>query len=356
MFKNLETNQKARLLLALLLLVLIYFVVATQDGVFKTDSQIKQAMQPKDLLAKRSPILQPGNIKGYMFPSKLRYRNNQWMRTYYSNPSTHLMTQLYSELSEKIPGKPRFSSEKYMSSAKYRFENNKGGYEKEKSLFYLEQLYKLTGNEEYLAIFFEESEEFVQELKGLRTLRDSRVLRDDVPPYYLLRMLSYRVSVLKIDESFNNLYRSYLIFRGTRDLHQSSSVVKQCSFLWASVPLLKGDPDLLEQATPLINKVKDRFIETLKTNIFAFEGIQSVLSCLDAFTDLEKELEIDVDSLFNIAYQSYLIHAFNYPRKQGCPPSGGFFAEPPLDRNCREVEMELSHNVLLDIILYKLSR
>jgi hypothetical protein len=351
MNKMVTQNQKKRLLLAIFLLIGIGVLLSSQDEPRKSHIKLKKELSPKDILLKASPLLSPLYIKSQSLPALVIFRNEMWVRSYSLNSSNHLMTELYYQLSERIPGKPRFDKDDYVTTGLNK--SGSANYSKEKSLVYLEFLYLLTGDEEYLSLLMEASNDLVSELESSNSFMDHPALRNDEVSPYILRMLGFRTSKSEEDVLSVKLY-AYLEDVLKKNSGDNAGIQNQCEFLWSSVPLVKKKEEFRALLKDYSLTLYKNFLSTRNTNRDSFKNLSGVIACLDSFLDLEEEYGLDVQAAYEAAFDNYVRDTFNYPRLSSCPPSAGFFSRPlSMNSDCRDFTMTLSENVYMNYFLYK---
>lgn len=353
-FVSIRKTRFARLGLAMVLLLGIFFLLRTQQSPHKSPDRIKKDLSLHDIIKLRSPILHPRNVKNDSLPYSVEYRNGRWTRTWLSTPSPHLWTAIYSELSNRIPGKPRFSSERYLETALSRWETDQRPYVKENSLFLIGYLYEITKNPDYLNILIKESDAVIQGLSEKDYFTEHKAILSEWP-YLILRALSVRIAY---EESPNEDFKERLIefFRGTlldQVKQRRNPINHQCSYLWSLAPLLETDPALREEFESDSITIYHRFLASINSNPEDLFSLSNVLACVHAFAVTGKFYDIPEKRTLDIALDHYIKAALNYPQQNGCPRSGGFFAKPAAKDNCKDRKMYLSENVWMTYILYK---
>jgi hypothetical protein len=347
-----------RLVLAAVIFpIFVFYFNFAEEGIYEGYFKDKSLLRIDELRAMKSPILYPGFIRKHMLPDSITFKNKKWVRAYRFTPASFLKTQLYSELSERVPEKPRFSSGQYMRSAREALEKEKADVSKGESLFYLEELFRLTADPSYLKLFMLASKDLISLLRTHdKPFWGHEIFTDEAKSFLLLRAVSFRLTreASRNPGEFGDEYRAYLSARAGSEFNDKTSIDSQCSLLWSMEPLLISDTALREGLQHAVLDLAGRYVSVLNEDVSQFTSLAGVLRCLRGFTELSSVYAISAEELFTTAYQRYIQHTLNYPPRENCPPAGGFFEKIADLNTCREYQMTLSDNIQISLLLYYL--
>jgi hypothetical protein len=344
------------------LLIAVFLVYKTQDmddfSIFPWGGMMKvprEDLSKEEVSKIRNTFLDTQNIRKSTFASELALKDGTWQATYLSNPTTHLLTQLYSELSSRIHSKATFGSDKYLKAVSYRWDKARTPYAKEYSLFLYELLYQVSGNDDYLSTLLMESEDFIRELDSLPSLGESPAFRKAGMRYPLLRLLTFRYSLdpdLSLPEQKITEYVQELI---AAQKEVKIPINEQCSIAWAVAPLLGKSEYSSRELEGEITEIFNSFMHIMHEERAVVRDLSTVIFCLAAFFDLDETVpDISAKDAFEVAFHNYIIHTLNYSLGKKHPAAGGFFHIPVPDSGpVRHARMYLSHNVLMTYLFYR---
>jgi hypothetical protein len=349
-----KNNKLIRLMVAFILFVGILYLYRTQDMPLKSDLEMREDLAIGEVLSKRNSMLSPLYIKASMYPAEIKRVGDFWATRYFSNPTTHLMTQFYAELSFKIPGKPKFSSDEFMEATEYRWDKATTPYAKEYSLFFFEMMYHVSGNEDYLARLILESEDLISHLSSLSSLKESLAFSKYIMVFPLLRLINYRNSLVETpvisEEVILDFYAELKDFVNKLD----NPVNERCRLVWSMAPLLDKSDHAKELYRSEVERAYDDFIQAVKGDHSQIKDLGEVSSCLLGFHDLDGMYEkINFKNAMDTSYEHYIRDTLNYPAKKECPSPGGFFNKPLKGDSCIYRKLYFSHNVFITYLLYR---